>query len=265
LKGGITVEKFKEYKREFTDEEMVVHAYEKEMIQNIISRFVLDWGNGDTEKAIEDLWVQEPQHTADASFATNTGFYVGIDEVKRHLVTERQEAEAATLAEFQAADPAKYADAKAGMGMTSMHSCTTPLLFISVDDQYARYLGYDLGMSGKGKPEGGADCYFEVGLLLIELAKENGQWKIWHLVQEHDFSMESGVNYNDIPSVITGYDPGTRFYGDPTVKKEVYDNQYGWEYLFYDMPRPFKTYDEDEGYGPKGKVGRKFYERVEML
>ena len=25
------------------------------------------------------------------------------------------------------------------------------------------------------------------------------------------------------------------------------------------------VYDEDEGYGPKGKVGRKFYERIEML
>ena len=49
------------------------------------------------------------------------------------------------------------------------------------------------------------------------------------------------------------------------MKKEVYDNQFGWEYLFYDLPRPFKTYDEDEGYGPKGKVGRKFYERLEMM
>lgn len=101
--------------------------------------------------------------------------------------------------------------------------------------------------------------------MLIELVREKDGFKIWHLVQQHDFSIESGKNYNDVNTIIEGYDPGSRFYGDPTVKTEVYDNQYGWEYLFYDMPRPFKTYDEDEGYGPKGKVGRKFYQRLEML
>lgn len=259
------MEKFKEYKRELTDEEMIVHAYDKEMIQNLVSRFVLAWGNGDTAQAVDDLWVREPEHLADVSFATNTGFFVGLDEIKRHLVTEYAEKEQETLDAFRAADPEKYADSAIGMGMTAMHSCTTPLLFISADDRYARYLCYDLGMTGRGRPEGGADCYFEFGLLLIELVREADGFKIWHMVEQHDFSIESGKNYNDINTVIEGYDPGTRFYGKPTIEKEVYDNQYGWEYLFYDMPRPFKTYDEDEGYGPRGKVGRKFYERVEML
>ncbi len=256
---------FQEYKREFTDEEMVRHAWDKEMIQNLISRFVLYWGNGDTDLAIDTLWVKEPEHTADASFATNTGFFVGIDEVRRHLTGEYEAREQETLSAFQAAKPGTYDNAELGLGMTAMHSCATPLLFISVDDQYARYLCYDLGLSGKGKPDGTAECYFEFAPLLIELVREADGFKIWHMVEEHDFSIESGKNYNDVNTVITGYDPATRFYGDPTIKTEVYDNQYGWEYLFYDMPRPFKTYDEDEGYGPKGKVGRKFYQRLEML
>ena len=259
------MDQFKEYKRVFTDEEMVLHAWDKEMIQNLVSRFTLYWGNGDTEKAIRELWVREPEHIADASFATNTGFYVGLSEVYRHLVEEPAALAEATLKPFQEAKPGIYDQAKPGLGLTAMHSCTTPLLFISADDKYARYLCYDLGMTGRGKPDGEADCYFEFGLLLIELVREADGFKIWHLVQQHDFSIESGKNYNDVNSVIQGYDPGTRFYGDPTIKTEVYDNQYGWEYLFYDMPRPFKTYDEDEGYGPKGKVGRKFYQRLEML
>ena len=259
------MDKFKEYKREFTDEEMVRHAWDKEMIQNLISRFVLAWGNGDTAEAIESLWVREPEHTADASFATNTGFYVGLPEVSRHLVDERIAYEEETLRAFQEAAPGKYDSAEAGLGTTAMHSCTTPLLFISVDDKYARYLCYDLGLTGRGRPDGSAENYFEFSLLLMELVREADGFKIWHLVEQHDFSIESGKNYNDVNTFINGYDPAARFYGEPTVEKEVYDNQYGWEYLFYDMPRPFKTYDEDEGYGPKGKVGRKFYERLEML
>ncbi len=259
------MDKFKEYKREFTDEEMVLHAWDKEMIQNLVSRFQLMWGNGDTDEAIDTLWVKEPEHTSDASFATNTGFFVGLSEIKRHLTGEYQAVEQETLSAFQTADPKKFADAQPGIGMTAMHSCTTPLLFISVDDKYARYLCYDLGMSGVGRPDGTAECYFEFAPILIELVREKDGWKIWHMVEEHDFSIPDGVNYNDFPSVMKEKDPVFRLCGDPTIKKEVYDNQYGWEYLFYDMPRPFKTYDEDEGYGPKGKVGRKFYERLEML
>ena len=254
------MDKFKEYKREFTDEEMVLHAWDKEMIQNTVSRFVNYWGNGDTAEAIDELWVSEPEHTADASFGTNRGFYVGIDEVRRHLVDERIEWEEETLEAIQKAAPGKYDDAAAGLGTTVMHSCTTPLLFISVDDQYARYLCYDLGLTGQTE-----ESYFEFSLLLIELVREGGEFKIWHMVEQHDFSIESGKNYNEVNTFIEGYDPAARFYGTPTVEKEVYDNQYGWEYLFHDLPRPFKTYDEDEGYGPKGKVGRKFYERLEML
>lgn len=259
------MEKFKEYKREFTDEEMILHAWDKECIHNLVSRFALYWGNGDTQRAIDELWVKEPEHVSDASFATNTGFFVGLDEVRRHLVDEYAAQEQETLDAFIASDPGKYSQADLGLGMTRMHSAATPLLFISVDDKYARYLCYDLGMSGKGKPDGTADCYFEFSLLLIELVREAEGFKIWHLVEEHDFSIESGKNYNDVDTVLKGYDPAARNYGDPTVKKEVYDNQFGWEYLFQDMPRPFKTYDEDEGYGPNGKVGKKFYERVEML
>lgn len=258
------MEKFKEYKREFTDEEMVFHAWDKEMIQDLIGRFVLYWGNGENRRILDELWVREPEHTKDASFATNIGFYVGLDEVRRHLVDEYEAKEQAVLAEFQQARPdAGYTDADLGMGLTQMHSCTTPLLYISVDDQTARYLCYDLGMSGQGHPDGTGDCYTQYNIMLVELVREQDQWKIWHVVQEHDFTIESGKNYNDVPTVITDpNDPSTRDYGDPTIHTEVYDNQYGWEYLFYDMPKPFKFYDEDEGYGPNGKVGKKFYERV---
>jgi hypothetical protein len=28
------------------------------------------------------------------------------------------------------------------------------------------------------------------------------------------------------------------------------------------MPAPYKFYDEDQGYGPNGKVGKKYYERI---
>ena len=41
----------------------------------------------------------------------------------------------------------------------------------------------------------------------------------------------------------------------------VYDPLYGWEYIWQDMPRPYETYREREGYGPGGDLGKPYYER----
>jgi hypothetical protein len=221
---------------------------------------MLYWGNGERRRAIDELWVQDAENRKSASFGTNIGFYAGFDEVVRHFVTEYDEKQTAVLQTFK---DAGRTDAALGIGMTATHSCTTPLLYIANDGLTARFLGYDLGMSGWGKPDGTADCYFEVGLLFAELIREEGGWKLWHVVEQHDFTVESGTDYNDVPTVIRDPgDPSRKDYGDPTVKKEVYNESFGWEYLFYDMPKPYKTYDDDEGYGAGGKVGRKFYERM---
>lgn len=255
---------FEEYKKQYTNDEMIFRLWDKEVIMDQIGRFVLFWGNGERRRIMDELWVSGAENRNTSSFATNIGFYAGADEVKRHLVDEYETRLAEKLEEFRKAEPdAGYMDGDLGMGMTAIHSCTTPVLFIANDGLTARAIVYDLGMSGAGKPDGTADCYFEVGILLIELICENGEWKLWHVVEQHDFTIESGRDYNDVPVIITDpNDPSMKDFGIPTIKKDVYDNQYGWEYLFYDMPKPYKTYDEDEGYGPGGKVGRKYYERL---
>jgi hypothetical protein len=28
------------------------------------------------------------------------------------------------------------------------------------------------------------------------------------------------------------------------------------------MPAPYRTYEEEEGYGPRGKIGKKYYDRI---
>lgn len=255
---------FIEHGKQYTDDEAILRAWDKEVIHDLMGRFVLYWGNGQRRKALDELWVQTSGNQRDASFATNIGFYVGMNEIARHFVQEYEDRQYEVLKEFQAARPEKkYTGRNLGMGLTCMHSCTTPVLLIADDGQTARYLCYDLGMSGRGKPDGTAECYHEYGLLLAELIRENGAWKLWHLVEEHDFSIESGKDYNEVPTVITDpNDPSMKDFGTPTIAYDVYDNQWGWEYLYYDMPAPYRSYDEEQGYGPKGKIGKKFYERV---
>ena len=91
---------------------------------------------------------------------------------------------------------------------------------------------------------------------------------IRHIGNVHKYAREEDVPEKTLFVITTdGMENASRRYDYDRVKAMIrrQQEQYGWEYLFYDMPRPFKTYDEDEGYGPKGKVGRKFYQRLEML
>jgi hypothetical protein len=250
---------FTEFRKEYTEHEILQRAYQRERITDNVGRFVNYLGNGEGARALDELWVKQPEHTKDASFGTNTGFYVGIHEVERHLVDEVKKRREDEMEEYRAAGkPAEF-----GLGQARQRSATTPLLYIANDGKTARMLIYDLGMSAKGHPDGTAETVFDYGLMFLELAEEDGEFKIWHVVYEHDMSIPNGVNYNETPTIITDpSDPSLWEVGDPTVKKEVYNNVFGWEYLFEDMPKPYKFYDEDMGYGPNGKIGRKFYERI---
>jgi hypothetical protein len=251
---------FVEYKKEYTDDEMIYRAWDKEQVMDQVNRFVLYWGNGERSRIVDELYVQLAHNQRDASFATNIGFYVGIDEVRRHLVSEFEEQCYAQQEKYRKAG---IENATPGIGLCSTHSATTPVMFLANDGLTARVLVYDLGMSAQGEPDGSAKCYHEVGLLLIELIKERDQWKLWHVVEEHDFTIEAGKDYNEVPTVIHDpNDPSRKDFGSPTIPSDVYDNQFGWEYLFHDMPAPYKFYDEDQGYGPNGKVGKKYYERI---
>lgn len=250
---------FTEFRKEYTEHEILLRAFQREKITENVGRFVNYLGNGEGARALDELWVKQPEHTADASFGTNTGYFVGIHEVERHLVTEVEQRYKASAAEYAAAGK----DGSLGFGQARQRSATTPLLYIANDGKSARVLIYDLGMSAKGHPDGTAETVFDYGLMFIELAEEDGEFKIWHVVYEHDMSIPNGINYNETPTIITDpSDPSMWEFGDPTVKKEVYNNVFGWEYLLEDMPKPYKYYDEDMGYGANGKVGRKFYERI---
>ena len=158
-------------------------------------------------------------------------------------------------------DPALGEDAM-GLGMARMDTLTTPLVYLADDGRSARYLGYRLGFQAAGKPDGDADCYLDFGLVFADLLKEDGAWKLWHLVLEHDHTVTVGEHYEDLPVLRDQYtDPLEEQNGTPTIQTPVYQPLFGWEYMWQDMPKPYYTYSETESYGPGGNLGKPYYER----
>lgn len=256
---------FKENKKVYTEDEYIVRMWEKEYLQDLVARFMFAWSNGERREALDKYWVRKTHNQRDASFGENNGFYVGMEEIVRHFIGEYEDECKADLKAFQDARPEKgYTGADLGLGKTLLHDCTTPLLFIADDGQTARYLCYDVGMEATGKPDGTSKSYFEIGLCFIEFIKEGDAWRIWHLVYQHDFSIEAGKDYEKVGRWLTPEQNAefTRHHGNPTKPFDVYDDMFGWEYIYFDMPAPYRTYEEEEGYGARGKIGKKYYDRI---
>lgn len=247
----------------YTNDELVERIWDKETIAMLLNRHSYLISNHMGREALNTLWVTGRAYRETASLAVNRGYYVGIDEIARHLVADDDALLRENLRPYaQAGLDVRETGEFLGLGMAGMDTVTTPLVYVSDDGRTARYLGYRLGFRATGKPDGDADCYLDFGLVFADLVKEDGEWKLWHLVLEHDHTVTVGENYEDLPVLREGYqDPLERYAGRPTVEATVYDPLFGWEYIWRDMPRPHYTYLDKEGYGPGGDLGKPYYLR----
>ncbi len=246
--------------RIFTEEEQLTRLWDKEEVIKTINRHSYYMSNEMREEELEALWVKDAEHQKTASLGVNTGYYTGMEEIRKFYVDYRKEQRKALLKGYLEKDPS-LSEADLGIGSTCMNTATTPLAYISDDGKSAQYQGYRAGMQCKGRADGEADCYMDLGLIHCDLLKEDGEWKIWHLELERDHTFTVAENYAKQEADPAWPDPLAEDFGEPTVKQTVYDPFYGWEYMFQDMPRPYETMTDERSYGPKGQLGKPYYER----
>ncbi|MGI5971452.1 MAG: nuclear transport factor 2 family protein [Oscillospiraceae bacterium] len=247
----------------FTNDELARRVWEKECIVQLINRHRYYYGNDMRREELSRLWVRKPENRATASLGNNIGYYMGMDEIARHYVLDRDKLRYERLKAYCDADPGiEYSSKNLGLGIGAIHTATTPVVNIADDGRTAQYLGYGLNYKAYGKPDGSADAYFDFGLIFADLMKEDGEWKIWHLVLQHDHTVEVGSDYSKVPVLRAfGEDPLELEFGNPTVAANVYNPLYGWEYIYQDMPKPYYSYTDKDGYGPGGDLGKAYYER----
>lgn len=248
----------------FSRDEQVRRVWDRECVVQTINRHRYYYGNNERRRELSELWVRLPEHRETASLGFNNGFYVGMDEIARHYVADREDFLYEKLRPYCEADPGlEFSRRNLGLGVGGVFTCNTPLVYIADDGRSARFQGYGLNTVCYGRPDGTGECYMDFGLIRAELLKENGEWKIWHLVLEHDHTIEAGTDYGAVPVLREfGEDPIEREFGTPTVERPVHTPLFGWEHMFEDMPKPYYTYTGKDSYGPDGDLGRPYYERM---
>ena len=245
----------------FTEDEQVVRLWDREEVCKVIHRHSYYHANEMRREELEQLWVQEPSNRRTASLGYNNGYYIGFDEIVRHYVLFRQEQRAAALKPYLDCGDAVSSDVY-GFGCAAMDTATTPLVYIAEDGMTAQYLGYRLSFQSTGHPDGSASSYMDFGLIHCDLIKENNVWKIWHLTLERDHTVTVGENYANVPVRRPECeDPLYANTGTPTLERKVYNPFFGWENMWYDMPRPYTTMTDERSYGPDGMLGKPYYER----
>ena len=237
-----------------SNNENIELIWDQEEVKKVMAKHAYLYSGDQRRRELSELWVQEGGHRRTASLGFNNGFYTGMDQIEEAYVVRIEE-----LRKQQMMD---HGDKEPGVGIMNIHSANTPVLYISDDGNYAKYLAYDFGVYSRQDEQGGCDSYFISGNIYCELVKERGAWKIWHLILEHDHSVPVGEDYGKIPvDQDPALDPMAEEFGTPPVIRQVHEPKLGWEHLYQDMPKAYYTYDPLHSYGPEGDVGMRYYER----
>lgn len=200
--------------RTFTDEEWLGRLWDVENVKQLMTKRCYYIYNDARRQELDDLWVKKPENRATASYGSNWGYYVGMDEIAKYYVLKHDREMKARL---------------------------------------ARYMWYDMTALNDGHPDGTAEELLLPWLVACDLIKEDGAWKIWHLFMSNDMFITIGKPVSQIPVYPgPGEDPVRAEFGEPTIPMLAHDNTFGWADMYPPMPEAYDTFDNQNSYGPDG-------------
>jgi hypothetical protein len=222
----------------YDDDTQIRRTWDIEEMRNVAHKFSFYMANNEREEAIAKCWVSEPEHTKDASYGMNWGYYVGLDEVKKYLT-----------------DPAKV-----DKFITGMMPMTSWVIEQAHNDDTAQAVFYCIWYDVE-KEADGDEAYWYSAKIGVDFIKEADGWKIWHYFAGVDLFCKAGEDFNKQPSTILGdettfVNPLKAAFGTPTIPMDAYTVKYNWSH-YPPLPTPHDTYAETTNCGPTGNPNYK--------
>ena len=170
---------------------MAQKACDQQEIQNIMTWHVMYHCYGLHRDEMENIWVNEPENQATASFGQNQGFYVGYDSIWEAYVEGHDTSwlsSAKSYCEKNNIDIEGWTDEEilevyGGVGQLLLHVTTTACIEVAEDGQTAKCFWYSPGMIAESGSSGNT-IWEAYG---VDFVKEDGVWKMWHLHMFTDF------------------------------------------------------------------------------
>ena len=170
---------------------MAQKALDQQAIQNIMSRHVMYHCYGLHEEEMLEIWVNEPENRATASFGQNQGFYVGYDSIWEAYVDGHDTSWLSTAKSYCSKNnidiegwtDEEILEVYGGVGQLLLHVTTTAIIEVAEDGQTAKCFWYSPGMIAESGQSGNT-IWEAYG---VDFVKEDGEWKMWHLHMFTDF------------------------------------------------------------------------------
>lgn len=233
----------------FDDDETIRRVWDKEQLKNIVGRRAFYAANDQRDREINELWVTKKENRDTACLGANWGYHIGLDKIRKVYVDDYAAKQHEMLDKLLPG-----ADSNSlGYGCSHFVTATTPLLRLSGDGKTARGLWYCIGQDTRAVEGGEADAWWIYQTMGIDFIKEDGQWKIWHLVECIDYVCQAGISFQ--AGDVDGIPEEQRFrdaFGKPDIEMTVHDPRYNWYDDFPGMPMPYYSFTPENGYGPEG-------------
>lgn len=214
------------------------------IIENIMGNYTFLTCYKRQSDHFEKFWTKnEPVITL------NNGKYVGYDAVKAFFVDYNNEQTKWANEVMRGLYPEELAGKSDeeiwGVGSNTVLNFTTPLIEVAFDGKTAKGIWYVFGATTEVYSDG-PKAAWNFGRCAVDFVKEDGKWKVWHMLMATDFECPIGGNWgrDKMPARDGAAIPA------PTETGEFYKS-YSAEFVSIVNPRlpePYPTFSETFSY-----------------
>ncbi len=125
------------------------------------------------------------------------------------------------------------------VGSNTVLTMTSPIIEVAFDGQTAKGMWYVFGETTEVYSKG-PKAAWNFGKCAVDFIKEDGQWKIWHMIMFTDIACPLGQNWGTAKM----YEHEGPEAPAPTEAGELYKS-FGEDYVFEikpEMPEPYDTF-----------------------
>jgi hypothetical protein len=235
-----------------SDEDMIQMVTDIEEVRDLMSLRSYYQAADKRQEELDELWVSNPIHAAKASIGSNYGYYYGKAEIQRWYVDEFKAKRKAQLKVYCEKQGIPEDESLLGAGCMFMQPLSTSLVRIAKDGQSAKGIWYTIGQQSDLKEDGTASGLWVYAKICADFIKEDGKFKIYHIVVANDQNYQAGTQYSAPTDIDPKDDALAVEFGNPTIPMNVHDNTYNWADNYPPMPEPYDTLTPELSYGPEG-------------
>lgn len=243
----------------FNTEELVGRFEDRRDVKNLAGKYVMSLLLKKEPTILKDLWSGRE----DISLGVNGGYYAGRKALEDYYasIDAATKAKAQVLKQVFPEDLGEYSDEKLyGRGPMEIRSLDNAIIEIADDGQTAKGFFYVFGLVTDITVRGPISNWV-LGSCCFDFIREDGVWKIWHVLYLEDVNTPAGKKWGDpkaveafpeMPEFAAMADVAVAGPNEPGTLRTLYTGARPFTKL-PKVPEPYDTFANTFSYGAESQ------------